>query len=101
MTTLTDRKTPVETTNGTLDDAPRLRQGVPAGPKPRPRPTQTGVHVDPHEEAALFDVPYASDNEETELPDVGPDGFPEWYDSYDRYQARMSLWLNGRGPRPE
>lgn len=36
-----------------------------------------------------------------ELPDVGPDGFPADYDDYDRYQARMSLWINGRGPRPE
>jgi hypothetical protein len=71
----------------TLDNFPARRS--PSGPKPRPAQTTTGVRLDPTEEAARrfgYRTPAEID--------------ADWA-AYDAWQAAVSLWLAGRGPRPE
>ena len=58
-------------------------------------PPSRGVRLDLDEECGPID------DDGPELPDVGPDGFSEAYDDFERWNARMSLYLAGRGPLPE
>lgn len=85
----------------TIDGFPTIRTGFPAGPQPRPATTETGVHLDPEEEAALFGADPENEDEGPDLPDVGPDGFWPGADDWDRHSAAMSLWIDGHGPHPD
>lgn len=53
----------------------------------------TGVRLDVDEEGVRYGV---------EAARVDEDGFPivDLSDEYSQYQAAMSLWVDGRGPRP-
>jgi hypothetical protein len=82
------------------DDFPRrMADGWAMACEGLPPRSLGGVRLDRREEAALYVDTDAFPEEEAELPDV--DGWPDDYDSYDIYQSQMSLWLSGRGPRPE
>jgi len=74
------------TTNEAHDDFPT--RIATTWQQPAPTPRTSGVRMTPHEEAAnRYGRPT-----EAELD-------ADWA-AYDAYQAAMSLWINGRGPRP-
>ena len=77
------------------DDFPK--PATSAAPLPCPPRPSRGVRLDDAEEAARYGValtlPYSD-------PATAAEHYAAW-DAYDAYQAAMSRWIDGRGPRPE